>query len=41
MDLFSGLNTAQEEAVRIGVDIFLKKPFNEYKVISSLAKLCD
>jgi two-component system, chemotaxis family, chemotaxis protein CheY len=28
-----------EQAKEVGVDIFLKKPFDEYKIISSISKL--
>lgn len=28
-----------EQARKLGIDIFLSKPFNEYKIISAIAKL--
>ena len=28
-----------EQASKLGIDIFLHKPFNEYKIISAIAKL--
>ena len=29
----------KEEAKQIGIDIFLNKPFNEFKIISAIAKI--
>ncbi|SMP48100.1 response regulator [Anoxynatronum buryatiense] len=34
-----GDDAIKEEAHSIGVDIFLKKPFDDYKIVSAIAKI--
>ena len=34
-----GDDAVVEQVGKLGIDIFLKKPFNEYKIISAIAKL--